>query len=81
MFGTGVAPDDKGSKIISAFIRIVWVFPLLGAAYSSVYFLSSWDAQKSAPQQAALAGYSIALAVLPYCLARAITSIIGKPQA
>lgn len=59
-------------------IRFVWLAPLLGALVASAELASNWDSQKSAPQQAALAGFALALAVIPYCLARAVSGLAGK---
>ena len=60
-------------------IRFVWLAPLLGKLWSLARKLASnLDSQKSAPQQAALAGFALALAVIPYCLARAVSGLAGK---
>jgi hypothetical protein len=68
----------KPVGVITTVTRLLFVAPLAGAAYGGVYFLIFWDTQKSAPQQAALAGYVLACAVIPYCLARAFAGITGK---
>jgi hypothetical protein len=59
-------------------IRFVWVAPLLGALAAGADLLASWDSAKSAPQQAALAGFVLACAVIPYCFARAVVGLAGK---
>jgi hypothetical protein len=69
------------SRFISGLIRVVWICPLLGAGFSIVNLATNWDAQKSAPQQAAFAGFVTAWTVLPYCFARAVTAILGRSQA
>ena len=65
------ASADKESSLVStavsAVIRVVWIGPLLGATYSASSTSSRiGTAAKSAPQQAALAGYALAWTVLPY---------------
>jgi len=62
----------------SSAIRIIWLIPLLAALFAAADFAFNWDAQKSAPQQAALAGFALVCTVIPYCLARAVVGLSGK---
>ena len=73
--------SDVAQTTVSVLIRLVWVAPLAGAAYSTLNLMSNWESAKTAPEQAAVAGYALACTVLPYCFARAITGIVGKSQA
>ncbi|MGA2880579.1 MAG: hypothetical protein ABSG13_16650 [Bryobacteraceae bacterium] len=79
-----VAPAPKKqdfvAMFISALIRVVWSGALLCALYAVVDFRTSWSAQTGAPQQAALAAYELAWAVIPYCLARSFAAVVGKSQ-
>ena len=59
-------------------IRLVWLLPMFGALVAGADFAVSWGAQKSAPQQAALAGFALACVVIPYCFARALMELTGK---
>jgi hypothetical protein len=77
----GAGGPSGMSRFISGLIRVVWICPLLGAGFSIVNLATNWDAQKSAPQQAAFAGFVTAWTVLPYCFARAVTAILGRSQA
>lgn len=65
----------------SVFIRLTWAASLLCAAFAMLDFVTGWSVQQGAPQQAALAAYTMAWAVIPYCLARAFASVVGKSQA
>lgn len=49
---------------------LIWIFVLLGAVLGGMTALSAFAAT-SAPQQAAAAAIGVALAVIPYCFARA----------
>jgi hypothetical protein len=58
--------------------RLIFVFSMGGALYAGFDLWQNWDAQKSAPQQAALAGYVLAWAVIPYCFARSFAGMSGR---
>lgn len=49
---------------------LLWIFVLLGAVLGGMTTLSAVTAD-SAPKQAAAAAIGVALAVIPYCFARA----------
>jgi len=55
-----------------------WSLVIIGSIIGGIIFLFGIAAAKSAPQEAAAAASGIAFAVIPYCLARAISQIQGK---
>lgn len=57
----------------------LWILSVLGAVAGGVQLLLV-EAQPGAPQQAAAAAIAVGLAVIPYCLARAVSELL-KPQA
>jgi hypothetical protein len=54
---------------------ILWVLTIIGAAFGTLVLLSSLFSAQSAPQQAAAAAIAVALVVLPYCCARALSEL------
>jgi hypothetical protein len=58
--------------------RLVFFLPILGSAYAAFDLWSNWEAQRGAPQQAALAGYVLACAIVPYCFARAFSGLTER---
>jgi ABC-type transport system involved in cytochrome c biogenesis permease subunit len=65
----------RGLDVIS---RLLFLLPLASAAWACFYLSVNWDAQKGAPQQAALAAYTLAWAVIPYCFAGAFAGLAGR---
>ena len=71
---------------LTAVSRALWLVAILGAGYGSLEFFLVYFNQIafrqspdiSAPQLAALAGSSLAFAVLPYVLARAFQEMTRK---
>lgn len=59
---------------------ICWVATILGGVIGSGVFLYGMTAVESDMQMGSLSAFAIGFAVLPYCLARAITEIdeLGK---
>ena len=57
-------------------MTFVWVCALIGSILGGLTLLSV-AVQTGAPQQAAVAAIAVALAVIPYCFARAIEKIDG----
>lgn len=53
-------------------MKFWWFLTVLGSAFGMLATLVSIGAN-SAPQQAAAAAVAVALAVIPYCMARALT--------
>jgi hypothetical protein len=85
------SPDPKvgystairaGGTATDAIGRLLWVGVLLGAALGLFNFVSTrmTVSQISAPQMAALASESLAIAVLPYVLARAWDEVCRPPR-
>jgi hypothetical protein len=56
-----------------------WALALLGAAFGAVMLLMGFMTAASAPQEAAAAALAAALAIVPYCFARAIEGLRGTP--
>lgn len=54
--------------------RFVWGFAALGAVAGLIQLCYTFAEATSAPQQAAGAGLALGMAVIPYCLARALTT-------
>lgn len=59
---------------------ILWLITLLGAASGGFTLLDTFKSAESAPQQAAGAALAVALAVIPYCINRALDQIIGPDR-
>jgi hypothetical protein len=85
------SPDPKlgystavkaGGTATDAIGRLLWVGVLLGAALGLFNFVSTrmTVSEISAPQMAALASESLAIAVLPYVLARAWDEVCRPPR-
>ena len=64
----------RGFPVIQTFF---WVLVILGSIIGGLFLLYSFSLD-GAPQQAAAAAVGVGFAVIPYCLARAIT-ILRKP--
>jgi hypothetical protein len=52
--------------------RIVWIFTALACAFAGYMLVDTWLHAESAPQQGAGAALAVAIAVIPYCFARAL---------
>lgn len=52
--------------------RLLWVLVILGVLAGGFVLFATMAMAKGAPQEAAGAALAVALAVLPYCLARAV---------
>lgn len=53
-------------------LRIIWVLALLSAGAGMIELVITLRYAESAPQQGAGAAMAVALAVIPYCMARAV---------
>lgn len=60
---------------------ICWSLTILGSLLGGFILFSGIAEARSAPQQAAAAAMGAACAVIPYCLARAVSELGGKAQA
>ena len=71
-----------GGNAADAIGRILWVVVLIGAALGAFNFVTTrmTATEINAPQLAALASESLALAVLPYVLARAWDEVCRPPR-
>ena len=56
--------------------RFFWYACVLGCVAALVQLAMTFNHELSAPQQAASAGMALALAVIPYCLARTIQQLM-----
>ncbi len=55
-----------------------WIVALVGAALGGLVVLWTLNAAGSAPQEAAGFAMGLALAAIPYCLARAVEKLSGR---
>lgn len=71
--GQGAAPARSVLGWIGLAVEVLaWLWVLLGAIFGALQLSAGLDAAESAPQQAAVAGMAAAMAVIPYCVARAV---------
>jgi hypothetical protein len=56
-------------------MTFLWVLSLLGAVVGGLVLMVGVIGSSGAPQEAAAAGIACALAVIPYCFARAIEKL------
>lgn len=57
-------------------MRVLWLIATLCAGYGGIEFVYSIGQQNGSPQQAALAAYCSAYAIIPYCFVRCIEAIM-----
>ncbi len=57
---------------------LLWIVTILGSILGVVILIGTLLSADGAPQQAAGAAVSVALAVIPYCVARAVTELRRK---
>ena len=55
--------------------KFLWVCTMLGSLIGLFFLLVVLTAAKGAPQEAAGAAIAVACAVIPYCLARAVSEL------
>lgn len=60
-------------------MKVVFIFPIIGALLGSLVFIFTMAAAGSAPQEAAGYAMAMALAVIPYVLARAMHAMTDDP--
>ncbi len=58
---------------------IFWIFSIIGSCIGGIFILAAF-AESGAPQQAASAAIGIGIAIIPYCIARAVSDL-SKPSA
>ncbi|MDR2196266.1 MAG: hypothetical protein LBE50_06775 [Gallionellaceae bacterium] len=66
---------NLSSAQISQIKKILWIITVVGSVLGGLMALIGIFASKSAPQEAAAAAMGLALAVIPYCLARAVSEM------
>lgn len=64
--------SNSGMKVL---IILSWIGSLTAAGLAGLMFLGGITMANGAPQEAALAGMCLVIAVIPYCIARALTEI------
>ena len=57
--------------------KFLWVLVIIGSMLGGAAFMIGVPSAEGAPQEAAAAAIGIAFAVIPYCLARAVSEM-GK---
>ena len=57
---------------------LLWIVTILGSILGVVILIGTLLSADGAPQQASGAAVSVALAVIPYCVARAVTELRRK---
>jgi sugar phosphate permease len=57
-------------------IKFVWSLVIIGFLLGGFVFVIETSFATSAPQQAAAAARGLAIVILPYCFARAVTEIM-----
>lgn len=58
--------------------RIFWILTILGTLLGGAIALMGIMNAQGAPQEAAAAAVGVACAVIPYCLARAVSELTKK---
>ena len=53
--------------------KFLWIVTAIGSLLGALVVVGGVAAAKGAPQEAAAAAIGLALAVIPYCLARAVS--------
>jgi predicted nucleic acid-binding Zn-ribbon protein len=69
------APEGNAPGFVE---RIGWYLCLTGAVVAGIELSYTFAKAESAPQQAAGAAISLALAAIPYCLARALQMLMRQ---
>jgi hypothetical protein len=64
--------DKPGRSVLSV---VCWILSFLGSLAAGFQLLDTFASAKSAPQQAAGAALAAAIAIIPYCLARAVNEL------
>lgn len=59
---------------------LVWIVSILGAVLGTFILFGGMSSARSAPQQTVVCALALAVTVLPYCLARAVTEIIKSKE-
>jgi len=54
---------------------VLWLLTIVGSLFGAIYCIAALSVAKSAMQEAAWAAIAVAFAVIPYCLARAVSEI------
>ena len=61
-------------------MQVLWMCTIIGAVLGAIVLVLSFVSANGAPQEAAGAAIAVALAVIPYCLARAVQEFARRGQ-
>lgn len=64
------------SNSMAALIAFVWMLSLLGVIAAVYVLITGLQSATAAPQEAVVCALACALAIIPSCLARAVTELI-----
>ena len=56
-------------------MALAWIWALLGSLVGCAVLVGGVSTAESSPQEAAIAGIALAIAVMPYCFARSLSAI------
>jgi hypothetical protein len=56
---------------------LLWLLTIAGSLFGALIGIVGVTAAHGAPQEAAAAAVAVACAVIPYCLARAVSELLG----
>lgn len=56
-------------------LKLLWILTIVGSVLGAGIVLLGMSTAKGAPQEAAAAAIGIGFAVIPYCLARAVSEM------
>lgn len=73
----GLASGPHHTEGAGTMSRIFWGISLGLSVIAGLMFWSGMQEAESAPQQAAVASVALGVAVIPYCVARAVDGISG----
>jgi hypothetical protein len=80
-----ITPTEGGSKKAgtsgkSPLVTLFWLIALAGALVGGGVAIAGINSAHSAPQEAAAAGMAVAVAVIPYVLARAVQELASTSR-
>lgn len=58
----------------------LWILTIIGCFIGGLVLVVGWIAATGAPQEAAAGALAVGCAVIPYCLARAVSEISRVPR-
>lgn len=70
-------PPPKRYTFSDIIIGFCWIVVLLAACLAAILLVFGMASAGSAPQQAVVASLAVAIIVIPYCFARAVTELLA----